>query len=260
MNQISQCFGKNPKKRDLSDDSKTGDDDSKKPREGSSGSYTEETDGFDEGVESADCRKVLFNCLKNLERKMNDLYTLANSNKEMQIKGDKHLIELTSSVEFLSSKFDELEKERKEKDELINSLQIEVSSLKVEVKNLEKKIDDQEQYSRRNFLLIHGLNETKTEDTDEMVLDVISDKLNMEMSQVSIDRSHSLGKRKGPGQKPRAIIVKFTRYKDSHLVFRNKKLLKGSGISVNEKDGTPQESERTTWFCRCLDTRWEDNV
>ena len=51
----------------------------------------------------------------------------------------KQLIDLTSSVEFLTSKFDELERERKEKDELINSLQIEVSSLKVEVKNLEKK-------------------------------------------------------------------------------------------------------------------------
>ena len=117
----------------------------------------------------------------NLEQKMNDLYMLANSNKEMQIKGDKQLIELTSLVEFLTSKFDELEKERKEKDKLINSLQIEVSSLKVEVKNLEKKTDDQEQYSRRRCLLIHGLNETKTG----------------------------------------AIIVKFTRYKDRNHVFRN---------------------------------------
>ena len=58
-----------PRKRDLSDGSKTGDDDSKKPREGSSGSYTEEAGVFDEGVESADCGKVLFNCLKNLEQK-----------------------------------------------------------------------------------------------------------------------------------------------------------------------------------------------
>ena len=51
-------------------------------------------------------------------------------------------------MEFLTSKFDELERKRKEKDELINSLQIEVSSLKVEVKNVENKADDQEQYSR----------------------------------------------------------------------------------------------------------------
>ena len=83
-------------------------------------------------------------------------------------------------------------------------------SLKVEVKNLEKKADDQEQYSRRNGLHIHGLNETKTEDTDEMVLDVVNNKLHIEMSQISTNRSHRLGKRKDPGQKPRAIIVKFT--------------------------------------------------
>ena len=92
MNQISQYFGKNSKKRGLSDSSKTGDNDSKKPREGSSGIYTDEADIFEEGVESADCRKLLFNCLKNLEEKMNDFYMLANSNKEMQIKGDILLI------------------------------------------------------------------------------------------------------------------------------------------------------------------------
>ena len=83
-------------------------------------------------------------------------------------------------------------------------------------------------------MLIHGLTETKTEDTDEMVLDVISNKLNIEMSQISIDRSHRLGKRKVPGQKPRAIIIKFTRYKDRHRVFKNKTLFKGTRISVTE--------------------------
>ena len=96
MNQISQYFGKNPKKRDLSDSLKTVDDDSKKPRE----SYTEEAGVFEESVESDHFRKVLLNYLKNLERKINDRYTLANRNKEMQVKGDKQLIGLTFSVEF----------------------------------------------------------------------------------------------------------------------------------------------------------------
>ena len=94
MNQISQYFEKNPKKRDSSDGSKKGDDDSRKPREGSSESYTDEANIFEEGVESADCQKVLFKCLQNLEEKLNDLYMLANSNKEMQIKGDKQLIDI----------------------------------------------------------------------------------------------------------------------------------------------------------------------
>lgn len=45
---------------------------------------------------------------------MNDIYKLANSNKEMQIKGNKQLIDLTW-VEFLTSKFHEFEKEKKKK-------------------------------------------------------------------------------------------------------------------------------------------------
>ena len=83
-------------------------------------------------------------------------------------------------------------------------------------------------------MLIHGLTATKTEDTDESVLDVINNKLNIKMSEISIDRSHRLGKWKGPGQKPRAIIVKSTQHRDRHHFFKNKKLLKGTGISVTE--------------------------
>ena len=37
-------------------------------------------------------REVLFNCFKNLDQKMNDIYMLATSNTEMQIKGDSLLI------------------------------------------------------------------------------------------------------------------------------------------------------------------------
>ena len=74
-----------------------------------------------------------------------------------------------------------------------------------------------------------------------------------------------MGKRKGPGQKPRVIIVKFTRYKDRHLVFRNKRLLKGSGISVTESLTLKRmeylkKAREQHGFCKCLDTRWEDNV
>ena len=72
---------------------------------------------------------------------MNDLHMLANSKKEMQIKDDKQLIDLTSLVEFLTSKFDGLKRERKGKDELIKSFQIEVSSLNVELKNLEQTLN-----------------------------------------------------------------------------------------------------------------------
>ena len=121
----------------------------------------------------------------------------------------------------MTYKFDELGKERKEKDELINSLQIEVFSFKVEVKNLEKKADDQEQYLRRNCFLIRGVTETKIDNTGETILYVINNELKTKMSHISIDWSHRLEKPKGPGETPQSIIVKFTWYKDKHHVFSN---------------------------------------
>lgn len=68
-----------------------------------------------------------------------------------------------------------------------------------------------------------------------MVLDVNNKKSNTEMSQIRIDWSNRLGKRNDLGQKPRAIIVKFTQYIGTHHVFGNKNLWKGSTISVTEK-------------------------
>lgn len=65
--------------KDLSDGPNTGSGDSKKPR--SSGSYTDEANIFEEGVEPADCREVLFNYLMNFEGKINDLFKLVNSNE-----------------------------------------------------------------------------------------------------------------------------------------------------------------------------------
>lgn len=81
---------------------------------------------------------------------------LVSSKIKMQIKGDKQLFDITSLVEFLTSKFNELKKERKQKDELINSLEIKFHKqifkcfLKVKVKNIQKKANDHEEYSRRS--------------------------------------------------------------------------------------------------------------
>ena len=57
------------KKRDLSVQFQ-GPDERKKIKEESSASSTDDTDVFGEGLESADCKAILFNCLKNLEVKV----------------------------------------------------------------------------------------------------------------------------------------------------------------------------------------------
>ena len=56
----------------------------------------------------------------------------------------------------MSDKFDEYEKDGKARDELIK-LQTQVTELTGKVSNLSVQADKQEQYSRRNYLLINGV-------------------------------------------------------------------------------------------------------
>ena len=136
MEDITKFFRSSTKKRDLSDTSKT-DEDPKKIREASSASFADEGDVFNEGIDSSGCREILFNCLKNLEAKVMEIYEQGNENKNMHIKGEKQLVDLAESVKFMTSKFDELEKDQKEKEKMINNLKREVSYLSEKVGKLE---------------------------------------------------------------------------------------------------------------------------
>ena len=102
------------------------------------------------------------------------------------------------------------------------------------VKNLEKEIDKHEQYSCRNCLLVHRIVETDDEVTDDLVIDTISPKMNIEISLANLDRTHRIGK-KQPGQnKPRPMILKLSRYNVTKKVFSNKKIPRGSNVSITE--------------------------
>ena len=110
----AKYFDNNSKKRDLSGDSNT-EEERKKIRDGSSASTTEDCDVFKEGLESPECKEILFNCLKNLQEKVTEIFNLVQDTRNMQIKGGKQLEELKSSVEVMSDKFYEYKKGRKEK-------------------------------------------------------------------------------------------------------------------------------------------------
>ena len=94
----------------------------------------------------------------------------------------------------------------------------------------DRALDRQEQYSRRNCLLIHGIDEENQENIDEVEINVFK----KEMDKEDIDRSHHLGNRKPDKSKPRPIIIKFSRYYVGAKIFKNKRKLKGKRISVTE--------------------------
>ena len=75
---------------DLSDNSKEATDPKKSKEATSSSSYSGH-DIFEEGLDSLSCRSIPFDCLKNLESKVNEIFENTNILKENQIKGEKQL-------------------------------------------------------------------------------------------------------------------------------------------------------------------------
>lgn len=135
----------------------------------------------------------------------------------------------------------------------MESLREQVNKKDDEILELHERLDERDQYSRRNNLRIFGVAETPKEDTDKLVLDVAK-KINVDIDKNQIDRSHRIGK---AGSKPRPIIVKFIGYAPRKALFVSKKALKGSGITIREdltknrldlmKRAVEAYSERNVW-------------
>ena len=101
-----------------------------------------------------------------------------------------------------------------------------MNNLTETVAELVKQADNQEQYSRRNCLLVHGLFETTLENTDDLVITMFKNNMDIEIFSDDIDRSHRIGKQKDDPNTVRPVIVKFARYNDRNKIFRNKKTIK----------------------------------
>ena len=88
-----------------------------------------------------------------------------------------------------------------------------------------KEIDDLEQYSGRNCLLLHGVVETNAECTNDIIIIIqtCAEELAIDVKQEYIERSHRLGKVKRNGNKSQPIILKFARYAVRNKVLSNKK-------------------------------------
>ena len=92
-------------------------------------------------------------------------------------------------------------------------------------------MDRQEQYSRRSNIRIHGIEAKQGENVNEVVGDLLKNKLEMDFGLEAVDHSHRIGPTTG---NRRSIIVKFTRYDFKKAVINARKRLKGSRIAITE--------------------------
>ena len=93
-------------------------------------------------------------------------------------------------------KFKEYEEDRAKNDKAIEDLQSEVNSLSTRIEKLEKLQDQQEQYSRRNCLLVHGIAEEKEEITDKVIINTLNETLDLDITLRDLQITHRIGKPK----------------------------------------------------------------
>ena len=69
------------------------------------------------------------------------------------------------------------------------------------VDSLSGQVDKQEHFSRRNFLLLHGIPENKNEENDDLCLATINEHLELSITEANIEGTHRIGKPRDSGQK-----------------------------------------------------------
>lgn len=122
-----------------------------------------------------------------------------------------------------------------ELSQMIASIKVSLDQIADQVFDNEKKIDDLEQYSRSNCLILHGCTDLPPKDsnnqaTENFVLDKLNSKLKLDTPLVNsdIDICHTLPSKKNKNP----IIIKFVRRTIRNKVFANKKNLKSADPAV----------------------------
>lgn len=150
--------------------------------------------------------------------------------KEVAALKQKNL-DFEKGIEFLSNMCDDFKRD-------LSDLATNNCTILTSISTLSKKVDQNEQHSRNECLLLHGVPEhqgTKEspDQSKELFCKNITNHLGFGMQPSYIKRAHRLGQRRSNG-KPRPIIVRFYDPDLRNIIFSKKKECKNKGISITE--------------------------
>ena len=116
---------------------------------------------------------LLYDCLKNLDKKVNKVHLLSTIMNDGQIKGIQQLNKVNAVIKFIDKKSEKFGVNRRKKEQEIAELKRTVDGLNVSLDKRDWALDCQEQYSRRNCLLICSIGKKNQENIDEVVINIL---------------------------------------------------------------------------------------
>lgn len=96
--------------------------------------------------------------------------------------------------------------------------------------DLTDKMDYLEGQSKRNNLIIDGIEETQGEtwtETEQKVQNIFKEQLQLKES-IEVERAHRTGRYESRRPRPRPVVVKFEKYRDKTTILQRAKYLKGT--------------------------------
>ena len=118
--------------------------------------------------------------MKKSQEQMKKVLQVCEKTKDCQIKGESQLNSLSEAMDFMTNKFEEYERERQ--DKIIDSMKSDMVDMNEKIEKLERIVGTQKQYSRRNYLLLHGITEGEREDTNDLVLETLNEKFHVDLT------------------------------------------------------------------------------
>ena len=170
--------------------------------------------------------------------KLNELSELPNLLESFREELRQEIRDIKDSLDYSYKEIEEWKSKSEKNKSEIMLLQTELHKertanikLRSELTTLGKKVNEQENYSRRYNLLFDGVKEEQNEDCKQIIMNILREKL-----QLAMDRTVDVAHRNGnPFQgKNRKIIVKFHSLEHRQLVWANRRKLKDTSLFMSE--------------------------
>lgn len=158
-----------------------------------------------------------------LEDIMKKLLEIEKNNSQMEVSFNLSYESMNEKIEDNTGAVKKQTEEMSKCLKTINDLMTENKMLKEKINDLENRLDEQEQYSRRNTIEIYGIPQDKNEDVVQIVKEV-GKVLDFEITKPMIDACHRMGRRPGHNSAPAGIVVRFVSRLDKEELLRRRRV------------------------------------